>query len=105
MREKVSKLFEPLQDRERPKPPVPPRASANDNDADQGNPLNTRQGDEEVTIEMTNTKKLSAVGPTSGSGAVRTVDQTGQFADRETGKAVEVPNNSKCNHRLPFGGS
>ncbi|KIO30771.1 hypothetical protein M407DRAFT_20097 [Tulasnella calospora MUT 4182] len=60
MREGVSRFLEPFHDRHRQKPS--PRASTSGHDAYESSPLNTQQGDEEVSIDKTtiNIKKLSA---------------------------------------------
>lgn len=66
------------------RPAPQPEASTKYCDADEDTHLYTRQDHESRATDKINTNKLSAVGFTSSSEGVRTLDDVGGFAARET---------------------
>lgn len=65
MQTHFSKILEYFQDPHHLK--YPPSGLSNGHDPDKGNHMDAQQGGEEVAIDRTNTKKLSAVSSTSCS--------------------------------------
>lgn len=79
-----------LQDRQRP----PLRTPTDDHDVKGGSNLGSQRGEQQVAIDNAGIKKPSAVGPTSYSEAVKTIDEVRGSTARETGQVAETPNGS-----------
>ncbi|KAG8907919.1 hypothetical protein FRC01_007537, partial [Tulasnella sp. 417] len=75
MQEFAPKLVESCQDWYRWKPLAPPRTSIRDHNVDKISLLRIQQEDENLVVDKTNTKKLSAVGSASKVEIDGTIDK------------------------------
>lgn len=105
MREVLSKLLEPFRDQHHRERPPPLRASTTGRNAGEGDPFNTRQGKEEVASDKTNTKKPSAVGPSSRSLLVKTLDELDDLQRKTLNELSMLRAKPSAINVTPSGGS